>query len=72
MEKKKFEDKKLELLTDEELMKVVGGEKITTPALVQYMIDHCKHKSPAPKCSAEIYCVWINGRCWPDPNQFAY
>ena len=67
-----FEDKKLELLTDEELMKVVGGGKITTPAVVQYMINYCKPKSPAPKCSAEPLCEWVNGKCWPDPNKYEY
>ena len=72
MEKKKFEDKKLELLTDEALMEVVGGEKITIPAVVQQMLKYCNPKSPAPKCKAERYCVWINGGCWPNPNQFAY
>ena len=68
----KFEDKKLELLTDEELMEVVGGEKYNSPAVVQKMVNYCRAKSPAPKCKAERYCEWVNGGCWPDPNQFAY
>ena len=68
----KFEDKKLELLTDEELMEVVGGEKYTDTTVVQHMKDYCRLKSPLPKCKAEKYCVWINGGCWPDPKQFAY
>ena len=68
----KFEDKKLELLTDEELMEVVGGEKYTDTTVVQHMKDYCRLKSSFPKCKAEKYCVWINGGCWPDPKQFAY
>ena len=64
--------KKAQLLTDEELMEVVGGEKYTDQTVVQRMKDYCRLKSAAPKCKAERVCVWINGGCWPDPNQFAY
>ena len=66
------ENKEKVILTDEELMEVVGGEKYTDPTVVQRMKDYCRPKSPAPKCKAERVCVWINGGCWPDPNQFAY
>ena len=64
--------KKAQLLTDEELMEVVGGEKYTDPTVVQRMKDYCRLRFSAPKCKAERVCVWINGGCWPDPNQFAY
>mgnify|MGYP003434586818 CR=1 FL=1 len=72
MENLDLNAKKLEPLTDEELMEVVGGEKYTDPTVVQRIKDFCRLKSSFPKCKAEKYCVWINGGCWPDPNQFAY
>ena len=67
-----FEDKKLELLTDEELMKVVGGEKITSSAMVHQMKRYCILKTPTPKCIVDPECAWINGRCWPNPNKYEY
>ena len=72
MENLENDVKKAQLLSDEELKEVVGGEKYNDPTVVQRMKDYCRSKSPAPKCKAERVCVWINGGCWPDPNQFAY
>ena len=55
MDKKEIEDKKLELLTDEELKNVAGGS--------YFAQNHCVKKQTPGECLKLEVCAWQNGTC---------
>jgi hypothetical protein len=55
MDKKEIEDKKLELLTDEELKEVAGGS--------YFAQNHCVKKQTPGECLKLGICAWQNGTC---------
>ena len=67
-----MDDNKKQILTDEELMEVSGGKKITRVDMIQKKILYCRAQIPAPKCAAAQDCAWINGGCYPDPDIYEY
>ena len=62
-------------LTDEELMAVAGGEKITNQGIIDGVIRKCsKYIHGANQCMSlsNKRCVWIDNQCVPDPNKYEY
>ena len=62
-------------LTDEELMAVTGGEKITNPVIIKDLKRKCsKYISGANQCMSlsNKLCAWINNQCVPDPKKYEY
>ena len=56
MEEKELNEKKYELLTDEELKEVAGGGSPKFAGCMQYRkIEECAKKSDR--------CIWSNGKC---------
>lgn len=61
-------------LTDEELMAVTGGEKITNPVIIKDLMKRCGKIQLASLCLSKgnKLCVWIDNQCVPDPNKYEY
>ena len=66
------ENKERIVLSDEELMAVTGGKKISNPLVVKAAIDLCRKQTPPPKCIAAPDCAWVNNACLPDPDKYEY
>ena len=66
------ENKEKIILTDEQLQEVAGGKKISQLGKVQHAINLCASQTPPPKCMANPHCAWIDQRCLPDPDIYAY
>ena len=58
MEKKKFEDKKLEHLSDEELKEVTGGGDPFAEALAAMRKNECQGITKKKACESLSYCLW--------------
>ena len=66
------ENKEKIILTDEQLQEVAGGKKISEYGKVQRAISTCAGQVPPPKCMAHPLCAWIDQKCLPDPDLYAY
>ena len=61
-------------LTDEELMAVTGGEKITNQVIIDDLKIKCGRFRGANLClrNGNKLCAWINNQCVPDPKKYEY
>ena len=66
MENSKFDDKKLEKLSDEELLNICGGSSFD-PKLIEFIdtsgILFCERKSTENECNQQEVCKWVKNQC---------
>lgn len=59
MEKKEFDAKKLELLSEEELLNVCGGDGEFSEKMDWARIDACANAKTKTGCAKLGFCTWI-------------
>ena len=58
MENMEFEGKKLELLSEEELLKICGGNEINPEIMINAKKAMCKSATDIKECDKWDFCVW--------------
>ena len=66
MDKKEFEGKKLELLTDEELKEVTGGSDPFAETLKVMNKAKCDSAKKRKDCEKMDFCIWKVGSSFRD------
>ena len=59
MEKKEFDAKKLELLSEEELLNVCGGDGELSEDMIMARNAACWNARTKPACNSLGFCTWI-------------
>ena len=60
MEKKEFDAKKLELLSEEELLNVCGGDGELSEVMNMARKAACENAKTEVDCNSLGFCTWIN------------
>ena len=66
MKNSKFDDKKLEELSDEELLNICGGSSFD-PKLIEFIdmsgMLFCQRKTTENECNQQEVCKWVKNQC---------